>query len=83
MIHVLRESSRAAVKRRRKLEEELELAGLSLGDRKSGQGTEEVEVEEGVRERLEGIGRVVGAQITEQYDIPSIYPKSNFLLVKD
>lgn len=70
MIHVLRESSRTAVNRRRQSEQELEAAGINLG---AGQGPKaaasndvEAEVEVALKERLEGIGRVVGAQMVEQ-----------------
>jgi hypothetical protein len=88
MIHVLRDSSRAATKRRRKLEMELRDAGLHIDGNGSGpgpstlkgrkdvepeldkvkreQGEEEKETEIGLKERLEAIGRTVGAQIVEQ-----------------
>jgi hypothetical protein len=81
MIHVLRDSSRHATKRRRGFEKELRDAGLDLdapGPSSRRKGTdeaaekrreeeeEEKEVEQGLKERLEAIGRVVGAQITEQ-----------------
>lgn len=85
MIHVLRDSSRHATKRRRGFEKELRDAGVDLdgpGPSNSGPGRrkevdeevekrrlaeeEEKEVEQGLKERLEAIGRVVGAQITEQ-----------------
>ena len=81
MIHVLRDSSRHATKRRRSFERELEDAGLDLNapgpssrrkdvdeatEQKRVREEEEKEVEQGLKERLEAIGRVVGAQITEQ-----------------
>lgn len=73
MIHILRDSTRVAVKRRKKLEEELEQAGVKMPVQTNAKGevlkpeeAEERDVEEGLKERLEGIGRVVGAQIVEQ-----------------
>jgi len=105
MIHTLRDSSRFAVKRRRKVEQELRDAGLDIPSPSSGgpgPGTtrgrkelesavtvtvgnvdntmvveqererwereqEEGETEQGLRDRLEAIGRVVGGQLVEQY----------------
>ena len=118
MIHTLRDSSRFAVKRRRKVEQELREAGLDLpssGSGGPGPGTtkgrkdmesamtaggvdnakvveqekerwereqEEGETEQGLRDRLEAIGRVVGGQLVEQYVAPppDLFPGISLLV---